>query len=116
MIVTEDACADTLLKENYIEFRSEFENEVVYIPNAFTPNSDDINDRFYVRGEEIIELEMFIYDQWGNLVFSTRSKEQEWDGTYSGKQAQSGTYSYSAKIKLASGTSKTYNGNITLIR
>jgi gliding motility-associated-like protein len=111
-----EGCLDTLLKENYIEFRSEFSDGIVYVPNAFTPNNDDVNDLFYVRGEEITEVEMFIYDQWGKLVFSSRSKDDAWDGTYSGKQVQNGTYTYSTKVDLASGASKTYTGNITLIR
>ncbi len=109
-------CSDTLIKENYIEFRSDFSDEIVYIPNTFTPNKDDVNDHFYVRGEAITGVEMFIYDQWGKLVFSTKSKDETWDGTYSGKQVQNGTFTYQAKIKLASGLSKFYNGNITVIR
>ena len=116
IVIGTDSCSDTLIKENYIEFRSEFDDEIVYIPNAFSPNNDDVNDFFYVRGEEITEVEIFIYDQWGNLVFTTQSKDDPWDGSFSGKQAQNGTYTYHARINLASGASKSYNGNITLIR
>ncbi len=111
-----DGCSDTLFKENYIEFRADFEEEIVYIPNAFTPNKDDVNDLFYVRGEEIIGVEMFIYDQWGKLVFSSTSKDEAWDGTYRGKRVQNGTFTYQVNITLASGISKFYNGNITVIR
>jgi gliding motility-associated-like protein len=116
IVIGTDGCLDTLYKENYIEFRADFSDEIVYIPNAFTPNRDDVNDLFYVRGEEIVELEMFIFDQWGKLVFSSQSKDEAWDGTLSGKAAQSGTYMYQAKVKMASGVSKNYTGNISLIR
>lgn len=111
-----DGCQDTLFKENYIEFKSDFEDEIVYIPNAFTPNKDDVNDLFFVRGGEVVEVEMLIYNQWGKLVFTSNSKDEAWDGTFSGKQVQNGTYTYSAKIKLASGSTKIFNGNITVIR
>ncbi len=111
-----DGCLDTLKKENYIEYRVDFEDEIIFIPNAFTPNNDDVNDLFYVRGEEIVELDLFIYDQWGKLMFSAQSKDEAWDGTYAGKRVQNGTFTYHAQVKFASGISKNINGIISVIR
>ena len=113
-------CLDTLQKTNYIEYRQTIPpsagDSLVYIPNAFTPNGDDINDVFYVRGERIGELELTIYNQWGELIFSALNKEQGWDGTRSAKPVQTGTYTYLAKIRMLDGEEEVRSGHISLIR
>ena len=112
-----DTCTDTLRKENYIEFRPDTQTEdIIYIPNAFTPNGDDINDVFYIRGEQIENLELSIYNQWGELVFSTDSVQEGWDGTRNRRLVQNGTYSYTAKIDMLSGHSEYRTGHISVIR
>lgn len=86
----------------------------VFIPNAFTPNGDGINDIFYIRGN--VNLIIFkIYNRWGENIFISRDINHGWDGTFKGVQAPMEVYVYFAIIE-EEGIIKKYKGNITLIR
>jgi gliding motility-associated-like protein len=90
--------------------------EGVYIPNAFSPNGDGINDYFYVNGENLTNLKMFIFDRWGELLVQTENKNFRWDGTYKGDVCQEGVYIYYITTKGANGTENEYKGTITLVK
>lgn len=66
------------------------------LPNAFTPNGDNLNDVFGISNEFIIdELERFdIYDRWGEKVFSTVNKNVKWDATFKGKEVNPAMFLY----------------------
>ena len=67
----------------------------VYIPNAFTPNGDGVNDVFGVEGEGYLYYDLEIFDRWGNKMKHGRFKDNTaWDGTYNGKLVPSGAYVY----------------------
>lgn len=86
----------------------------IFIPDAFTPNGDGINDYFCVKGEGIQNFTLRIFNRWGEEVFESYNPKQQWDGTYQGKPAASGTYVYHF---LAAGKgSKIKTGSVTLIR
>lgn len=98
-----------------------------YIPNAFTPNGDNINERFVVaEGENcrVVEFSIRIFDRWGRLVFESSSPapEDSWDGTYEGEELAKGVYIYnvSAKLESANFTSEpqqiSRQGTVVLIR
>ncbi len=98
-----------------------------YIPNAFTPNGDNINERFVVaEGEncEVVEFNIKIFDRWGRLVFESSSPlpQDAWDGTYEGQELAKGVYIYNvtAKLESANFTSEpdhiSRQGTVVLIR
>jgi gliding motility-associated-like protein len=65
----------------------------IYIPNAFTPNNDRVNDLFKVVPIGIKSFNyLVIYNRWGQVVFRTTDQHQGWDGTYQGVQLPSGTF------------------------
>jgi gliding motility-associated-like protein len=72
----------------------------IYIPNAFTPNGDGLNDHFSILGQGIGKINSFrIYDRWGTLVFSKSNFKPDdrtgaWDGTIKGEKAPVGSYLY----------------------
>jgi len=67
----------------------------VYIPNAFTPNGDGVNDVFGIEGEGYLYYDLEIVDRWGNKMKHGRFKDNTaWDGTYKGKLVPSGAYVY----------------------
>ncbi len=70
-----------------------------YVPNSFSPNEDGINDRFEVFSEceKIQAYSLVIYDRWGNLIFQSDDVTKSWDGTYKGRPANVGIYTYSLK-------------------
>ncbi|MBO9153098.1 gliding motility-associated C-terminal domain-containing protein [Chitinophaga sp. GCM10012297] len=89
---------------------------LIFVPNAFTPNNDGTNDILYVYGTTIATLEMRIYNQWGQQVFETKDKGRGWDGTMSGKKQPIGVYNYALRASLQDGTTVQKRGTITIIR
>lgn len=68
----------------------------LYLPNAFTPDDDGLNDEFRVINppDNFESFAMYIYNRWGQLVFETKDIKQGWDGTFKGGNASSGTYAF----------------------
>lgn len=87
-----------------------------YIPEAFTPNEDGINDDFYGDGESIRSYNMKISDRWGELIFESNEKDFHWDGTYKGKQVAIGVYVYDFFIIDTYGDEHYYRGGVTVLR
>lgn len=88
----------------------------IYVPNAFTPNGDDNNDRLFVRGNNITDLLFVVYNRWGEKVFETTSLSQGWDGTYKGRPADPAVFVYYLEATCAGGETYFEKGNVTLIR
>jgi gliding motility-associated-like protein len=88
----------------------------VFIPTAFSPNGDGQNDILYIKGDCIQTIDFNIYDRWGNVVFRTQDMTQGWDGTYMGKPAQTGTYTYFITVLTNNGNTASKKGSITLVR
>lgn len=85
-------CLDTL---EYTISGDDILKNALFIPNAFTPNGDGINDVFRVTGSEECILEMSIYDRWGNLLYTTQTAPFVWDGRIkNGEPASEGAYVY----------------------
>ena len=85
----------------------------IYIPSAFTPNGDGLNDTFGVKGEGIKNYHLFIYNRWGEVLFESTNPKQQWEGSFSGQPAEQGTYVYQL---FASGIeSKGKTGSVTLV-
>lgn len=108
-------CHDTVY--GFVEIRPHF---TFYIPNAFTPRSNDLNDMFTPVGEgfDIDSYRMTIYDRWGQIVFQTNDITNGWDGNShtSGQKAPNGTYMYKIEIREPIGFEpKYFYGQVTLI-
>lgn len=88
----------------------------LYVPNAFNPNGDGLNDIFRAYGQYIDEFQMYIYNRWGEMMFHSSCLENGWDGTFKGKVAPEGVYVY--KIIYLDATNKYHNlsGTVTLIK
>ncbi len=88
----------------------------VFIPNAFSPNSDNQNDKLFVRGGSLTDIYFTVYDRWGQQVFESTDKNKGWDGTYKGKEAAPGVYVYYLQATCYGGLKYFKKGNITLLR
>ncbi len=89
----------------------------VFVPTAFTPNSDGRNDHLRPIAAGIRSIEYFnVYNRWGQLVFSTRSEELGWDGTIGGRQQATGTFVWIVKAVDYNGSPYFQRGTTTLIR
>lgn len=67
---------------------------LLYIPNAFTPNNDEKNEIWYPRFSFVKELQVTIFNRWGQQVFAGDENAAGWDGTYRGSPALEGVYGY----------------------
>lgn len=56
----------------------------LYVPNAFTPNEDQLNEVFLARGTGITSFDMSVFDRWGNRIFSSNDINKGWDGKIDG--------------------------------
>ena len=74
----------------------------IYVPNAFSPNGDGVNDVFRVEadGFRIEDIGYRIYDRWGGEVFSSSGIENGWDGKKAGKDCPGGVYVYKIIFSL----------------
>jgi gliding motility-associated-like protein len=88
----------------------------IYVPNAFTPNKDDRNEKLFVRANFIDEIYFVIYDRWGEKIFESTSLNDGWDGFFNGKELDPDVYVYYLEATCAGGTKYFDKGNITLIR
>ncbi len=91
----------------------------LYVPNAFTPDGDGVNDFFMpsVFGFEEDGYEFMVFDRWGLLIYSTDSQNGSWDGMYKGQPCMQDTYVW--KIKATdkyNGKSKSFLGHVNLFR
>ena len=88
----------------------------LYIPNTFTPNADGVNETFAGNGVGIEEYEMWIFDRWGENIFFSAAMDEAWDGTYKGKQVESGMYVYKFEVVDVAGEYHRYTGEVYLMR
>lgn len=95
----------------------------VYIPNAFSPNNDGVNDFFTIYGgadlSEVTTLRIF--DRWGARVFTAEDflpgdQTGGWDGEFGGRPAPAGVYVYQAQIVFEDGRTRLVSGAVTLVR
>ena len=89
---------------------------LIGLPTGFSPNGDGENDVLYVRGAAIKEMDLKIYNRWGQLVFETTSQSIGWDGTFNGQPQPVEAYGYVLHASFLDGSQKLLKGNITLLR
>lgn len=92
---------------------------ILFLPNAFSPNDDNSNDllRFYISNLYCVETyELILYNRWGEKVFETDDTNFQWDGTYNGKKLNTAVYVYIMKINFKDGNEDIRKGNISLIK
>ena len=88
----------------------------IYLPNAFTPDGDFVNDILFLRSNMIYDFTLRIFDRWGELVFETSDINKGWDGTFRGKDCNPGVFVYQLDVICHNQQIFKDKGNITLIR
>jgi gliding motility-associated-like protein len=91
-------------------------SSVVYIPNAFTPNGDGLNDIFSVIHNNIKEINIRIFDRWGQEVYSNNKLTGGWDGSYNGEKLQEDVYIVLVNYLTIDSNQKTVASKLTLIK
>ncbi len=90
----------------------------LYVPNAFTPDGDGINDVFQVYGMGILEYEIVIFNRWGDVIFRSENLEQAWTGNARNGEhfVPDGIYTYVIKYQGVSKEAAEISGQILLMR
>lgn len=88
----------------------------IYIPDAFTPNGDGLNDVFRPKFTGYSTIEVYIFDRWGQLIYHWNTLDGGWDGTMGGKKVEEDTYVY--MLKAVTYFKQVYQkiGSVTVIR
>ncbi len=110
-----DGCVDTAVKQICIG-----PDASLYVPNAFTPNGDGVNDVFLPQGIGIDpdHFEMWIFDRWGNMIFYTDDFAKGWDGRVQGHEdiCQIDTYVWKIKAIDITGAKHNLIGKVSIIK
>ena len=116
-MTSQDDCVTTIDLEVSV-----VKDRYVFIPNVFSPNSDELNDQFTIFGNQAVaNVDILqIYSRWGELLFETQDlalndELNGWDGYYKGRKMNPGVYVWQAKITFIDGESLMYSGDVTLM-
>ena len=110
LVVFNGVCSDTATAQIIID-----PVFTLYIPDVFSPNSDRLNDEFMPMGKGVATYEIFIFNKWGEVVFTSNNFNQYWDGsTNDGKIAPNGQYSYVINVVDDTQVAHTFKGNLLL--
>ena len=110
MVESDHGCRDTVRGIVRIEYGFSF-----FVPSAFTPNGDGVNDYFQGYGTFIKEYELTIYDRWGILVYKTTDYSKPWDGKVK-NEVQNDIYVYKIKVTDLKNNQHSYIGKVSVIK
>ena len=99
-------------------------DERIFIPNAFSPNDDGVNDKFYIfsKPNTVNQINVFqIFSRWGEMVFECQDcfpndPNFGWEGYLDGRSMNPGVFTWLAQIEFADGETRLFNGDVTLIK
>ena len=115
--VENETCADSTSITIFVD-----ETRRVFIPSAFSPNNDGINDYFFFQSADPATVLSFqVFDRWGGLIFeaadTSLNQEQEgWDGLVKGKPTSLGVYIWQAEIQFFDGKVERWSGEVSVVR
>jgi len=113
LFTSNEGCKDSVSYNiSVIECRESF----LWFPNAFTPNGSDLNDTWSPKGYNYSDLEYFVYNRWGELLFTSTSEYNPWNGKYKGVDCKEDVYVFMATWKTSDKRPKKQYGRITLLR
>jgi gliding motility-associated-like protein len=107
----ENGCSDSLKKLVKVKATPH-----LYIPTAFSPDGDGLNDHFSVEATNVKDFEIKIYNRWGERIYKASKTDFQWDGTYKGEQVQVGTYMFVATGRSIDGQFLKQSGKLTVVK
>ncbi|WP_421948883.1 choice-of-anchor L domain-containing protein [Phaeodactylibacter xiamenensis] len=118
-IISQNGCTDQAVFRLFVD-----RSQAVYVPNAFSPNGDGSNDRFYIaaRAGTVENIRTFqIYNRWGALVFKgddllPNNPAHGWDGTFHGEVVRNSVLAWFAEIEFTDGSVELLKGDLQLFR
>ena len=88
----------------------------ILIQNVFSPNEDQHNDEWFIKGQNLEKVNIVIYNRWGQKVFETQDIKTAWDGRYLGKELVPDVFGYCVEAYCFGGKKYTLKGNVSLLK
>ena len=104
-------CEDTVVKAITVS-----EDFYLFVPNAFTPSGDELNETFRAVGRGVKIFSMLVYDRWGEKLFEGNDLSIGWDGSFNGKVCKSDVYIWKIHATSFDGKEKNMTGSVLLYR
>lgn len=114
VVTSEYGCKDTIVKSIFVG-----EDYELFVPSAFTPNGDGLNDVFQPKGYGITKYELQIFDRWGEKIYATNDFTQGWNGNYQKRGdniVEEGVYAWRITLTNVFGKSNELTGNVTVMK
>lgn len=115
LIVTSDkGCKDTIVKEVIVG-----DDFGIFVPDAFSPNGDGVNDIFLPKGFGIAKYELNVFDRWGEKLFVSTDPAQGWDGNFTrrkNEEVKQDVYVWKIKLTNIHGKTKELTGKVTILK
>jgi gliding motility-associated-like protein len=93
---------------------------LIYIPNSFTPDGDELNNVWlpiFTSGFDPFDFNIKVYNRWGENIWESNNHTEGWDGTYNNGLVQQGIYSWIATFSTPNNANKrVIMGNLNVIR
>lgn len=112
-VTTAYGCKDSTVK--VIRIDDDYE---LFVPTAFSPNADGLNEIFLPlsRGISPESYRMYVFDRWGNLIFQTSNIDKGWDGTRKGDVVLEDVYVWKIELKTTQGIKKSVHGQVSVVK
>lgn len=89
---------------------------LLHVPNAFTPNGDNLNELWGIVPVFVKEYEVQVYNRWGEKVYDSNNVKQDWDGFYKGKQEANNVYIYKIRYTGWDRSIHHRKGTVTVVK
>ncbi len=109
--LNEFGCVDTVIYQIIID-PGGFD---LFIPNTFTPNNDEHNELFVIKGRYIIDFNIKIFNRWGKKIFESDNIEKYWDGRFKGKLVQQEKYTYLVTVLDINSDTHEFTGIVNVV-
>lgn len=112
IVENELGCQDTAVVKIKV-----YEQETIFLPTAFTPDGDGLNETYSPKGRGIKDYEFMVFDRWGQTLFRSKSIKFGWDGTNrNGDPVPSGIYAYKLYVEWYTGRTYSTLGSVSLMK
>ncbi len=93
-----------------------FEEQDFFVPSVFSPNGDNLNDFFEIKGTGLYDFYLRVFNRWGELIFESDDQSISWDGQQNGKSLNTAVFAYTLTYTDTFGVAQVVSGNVTLIK
>ncbi|MEL6143074.1 MAG: gliding motility-associated C-terminal domain-containing protein, partial [Bacteroidota bacterium] len=118
VVVSRGVCTETVMIDLTVE-EVLCRTDRVFLPNAFSPNGDNVNDVLRLRSgftEEILEFDLMIFNRWGQEMYRSFDPQASWDGTVGGEPLEPDVYGFYLRVVCPNEEELIQKGNITILK